>query len=69
MDEVSEEDIREAERTSHQGHDHEGITGEDGTLLAHLRGVHDLDVRDDTSPATQSGLHDRLHEERAAADD
>ena len=69
MDEVSEEDISKAERASDRGHGHEGVAGEDGTLRAHLLRDHGLDVPEGVSPATQSGLHDRLHEETAAADE
>lgn len=68
MDEVPDEDIQEAERLSPPAHDHEGIAGEDGTLLVHLQSGHGLDVPDAMSAATQSGLHDRLHDEKGAAD-
>ena len=68
MDEVPEDAIQEAEATSPRGHDHAGIAEEDGTLRVHLQGAHGLDVPDAMSPATQSGLHDRLHDERGAAD-
>ena len=69
VDEVPEENIEQAEATSPREHDHEGIAGEDGTLLLHLSATHGLDVPDGTSAATQSGLHDRLHDQRGAADD
>ncbi len=69
MDEVPEEAIEQAEATSPTDHDHEGVAGEDGSLLAHLRRAHGLDVPDGTSATTQSGLHDRLHDQRRAADD
>ena len=49
-------------------HPHGGITAEDGTLAEHLGTAHALDVEDDLSPATQEGLHDRMHHESKAAD-
>ena len=70
MEEVPEENIREAEADRRrQGHDHEGVSSVDGTLALHLRRVHHLDVPAGMSPATQTGLHDRVHDETAAADD
>ncbi len=69
MDEVPEEAIEQAEATSPRGHDHEGMTVHDPTLLDHLRRAHGLDVPDGTSATTQSGLHDRLHDQRRAVDD
>ncbi len=68
VDEIPEEAIQEAEDMSSRGHDHEGVADEDGTLRVHLQRGHGLDVPDAMSPATQSGLHDRLHDERGAAD-
>lgn len=69
MDEVPEEEIAQAEHdpASH-GHDHQGITAEDGTLAEHLAVVHGLDVPPAVSPATAEGLHDRLHDSSKAAD-
>jgi hypothetical protein len=85
MDEVPEEAIQEVEagRTStgptsagptssgptRAGHDHEGVTGEDGTLRAHLEEVHQLEVPPRMSASTQAGLHDRVHDDTAAVDD
>ncbi len=70
MEEVPEEAIQEVEGEPEvTAHDHEGITGEDGTLGRHLQGVHRIDVPARMSPSTQSGLHDRLHDETGAADD
>lgn len=70
MEEVPEEAIQEVEGEPEvTAHDHDGITGEDGTLRRHIQGVHRLEVSPHMSPSTQSGLHDRLHEERGAADD
>ena len=70
MDEVPEEAIQavEAEGTP-GGHDHTGVTGEDGTLRGHLEEIHQLDVPSGMSPSTQTGLHDRLHDESGAVDD
>ncbi|HSH60105.1 MAG TPA: hypothetical protein VK988_10775 [Acidimicrobiales bacterium] len=70
VDEVPEEEIEAAERTgASSGHDHEGVTGEDGTLRQHLEDVHRLEVPPGMSASTQDGLHDRLHDDTAAADD
>ncbi len=70
MEEVPEEAIQEVEGEPEvTAHDHEGIAGEDGTLRRHLEGVHRLEVPPQMSPSTQSGLHDRLHDETRAADD
>jgi hypothetical protein len=70
MGEVPEEAIREAEeRPSALAHDHAGIPGREGSLGSHLRQEHGLEVPSTMSPATQDGLHDRLHDERRARDD
>ena len=69
MDEVTEEQIEEAESDAPGGHSHDGVTAVDGTLAAHLVAVHGLDVSPDVSPATAEGLHDRLHATYKAADD
>ena len=70
MAEIPEEAIRKAEAgTAPSSHDHEGVEAGDDTLRAHLEGPHGLDVPPDTSSSTQAGLHDRLHEETAAADE
>ena len=69
MDEVPEEAISEAEGPAAGAHDHRGVAAEDGTLRAHLYQVHDLDVPEAMSPATQVGVHDRLHQQTGAADD
>lgn len=50
-------------------HSHDGISAEDGTLLDHLHSVHRLAVEAALSPATQTGVHDRLHHESKAIDD
>ncbi|MDP8992633.1 MAG: hypothetical protein M3N31_06235 [Actinomycetota bacterium] len=69
MAEVPEEAIHEAEEESAPAvHDHEGVSGEDGTLRLHLQHVHGLDVPLTMSPATQAGLHDRVHGQAGAAD-
>ena len=70
MEEVPEEAIEDAEgRPGVADHDHEGVSGEDGTLLDHLQQVHQLEVPSGMSASTQDGLHDRLHDDTAAADD
>ncbi|MDP8975292.1 MAG: hypothetical protein M3N28_02790 [Actinomycetota bacterium] len=70
MDEVPEEAIEDAEGTgASSGHHHEGVTGEDGTLRKHLKDMHQLEVPSGMSASTQDGLHNRLHDETAAADD
>ena len=75
VEEVPEEAIQEAEagpansEGTGAGHDHEGVTGEDGTLLAHLEEVHRLEVPSGMSASTQGGLHDRVHDDTAALDD
>lgn len=70
MPDVPEEDIEAAEdRPGTTGHDHVGVTAEDGTLAAHLRAVHGLEIAPSMSPATVEGLHDRLHASSKAADD
>ncbi len=70
MDEVPEEAIQHAEgMPASTGHDHEGVTGEDGTLRDHLEQVHRLEVPSEMSASTQDGLHDRLHDDTAAVDD
>jgi len=70
VDEVPEDAIQEVEAVpTSAGHDHEGVTGEDGTLGAHLGEVHQLEVPPAMSASTQAGLHDRLHDDTAAADD
>ncbi len=67
--EVPEEAIERAERSPEvSGHAHVAVSSEDGSLLAHLRQVHGLDVAD-VSPATQEGLHDRVHDSTKATDD
>ena len=69
MKEVPDEAIEEAEAEPATAlHGHEGVTGEDGTLRAHLVDVHHIDVPLRMSASTQSGLHDRLHHDTAAAD-
>ncbi len=67
--EVPEEAIERAEQAGSPGHSHGGVSAEDGSLLAHLRQVHGLDVADVISPATQEGLHDRVHGSTNASDD
>ncbi len=70
MDEVPEEAIQDVEAVqTSAGHDHEGVTGENGTLRAHLEEVHQLEVPSEMSASTHAGLHDRLHDDTAAADD
>lgn len=70
MEEVPEEVIAEAEATPGAGsHGHDGVTAEDGTLAVHLQEDHSLDAGATLSPATQEGLHDRLHGRTKAADD
>jgi hypothetical protein len=63
---LPDEEIEAAERAAPE-HDHDGISGEDGTLLEHLQSCHELDAPDDLSAGTLQGLHDRLHEETDAA--
>lgn len=69
MDELTEEEIAQAENdpASH-GHEHQGVTAEDGTLAEHLAVAHRLDVPPAVSPTTTEGLHDRLHDTSKAAD-
>lgn len=70
VDEVPEQSVRRAEAgVNDGGHGHDGVAGEDGTLASHLEEVHGLEVPRQMSPATQAGLHDRLHGDTAAADD
>ena len=69
MEEVPEEAIEQAEgERLPPSHEHAGISAEDGTLLGHLQHEHGLDAPPTLSPATQEGLHDRVHGERKAAD-
>ena len=68
--EVPEEAIERAERSQEApGHSHAGVSAEDGSQLAHLRQVHGVDVGDHLSPATQEGLHDRVHGSTKVTDD
>ncbi len=70
VDEVPEQAIHEAEAAgTGAGHDHTGVTGEDGSLRAHLEQVHQLEIPSGMSASTQAGLHDRVHDDTAAADD
>ena len=69
MDEVPEEVIQEAEADElTRDHDHAMVSGEDGTLRAHLEELHELDAPSGMSASTQAGLHDRLHGDTGAAD-
>ena len=70
-DELPEAEIEAAEATSATvgDHGHDGVSGVGGTLADHLRSVHALDADPTLSPATQEGLHDRLHDEAKASDD
>jgi len=67
---LPESDIEAAEDVSATvgAHDHDGVTGEDGTLAHHLRTVHELDADPALSAATQEGLHDRLHGQSKSSD-
>ncbi|MDP9071066.1 MAG: hypothetical protein M3N68_07240 [Actinomycetota bacterium] len=67
--EVPEDAIEAAERGEGvPAHTHDGVSGEDGTLLEHLRRVHRVEAADHLSPATQEGLHDRVHGSTGASD-
>ena len=70
-DELPEDEIEAAEEvTAVVGdHAHGGIEALDGTLVEHLRTVHDLDADPALSAATQEGLHDRLHGQSKSSDD
>lgn len=68
--EVPEERIEEAERGDGvPDHGHTGVSAHDGTLRRHLHDVHHLEVAEHLSPATQEGLHDRVHGSAKASDD
>ena len=68
--EVPEESVEAAERDAAvPAHAHQAVSAEDGTLLAHLAEVHGVDVGGHLSPATQEGLHDRVHGSAKASDD
>lgn len=70
MQELPEEEIEEAEAApAAADHGHEAVVAEDGTLLEHLEGTHDLEAPPGLSPSTQDGLHDRLHGTEKARDD
>jgi hypothetical protein len=68
--EVPEERIEQAEQRGQvvAGHGHAGVSAQDGTLRRHLQEVHHLEVADHLSPATQEGLHDRVHGSTKASD-
>ena len=68
MEELPEETIETAETTGSRDHVHADLMAEDGSLAEHLRVVHRLDLPPSMSPATQEGLHDRLHRESKASD-
>ena len=68
--EVPEDAIEAAERDEGvPAHAHDGVSGQDGSLLEHLRRVHRVEAAGDLSPATQEGLHDRVHGSTGASDD
>lgn len=66
--EIPEDEIAEVEHEAGD-HSHEGVAADDGTLSVHLAEVHGLEPAVAVSPATQEGLHDRLHGSSKAADD
>ena len=68
--EVPEERIEAAERDEAvPSHTHDAVSAADGTLLEHLVQVHGVEVGRHLSPATQEGLHDRVHGSAKASDD
>lgn len=70
MRDLPEEEIQEvAADPAADDHPHDEVVAEDGSLAEHLRTVHGLDADPSLSPATQAGLHDRLHDTAKAADD
>ena len=70
MPEVPEESIEEAETDpARRAHDHDGVAADDGSLAVHLAVTHGLGEAEGVSPATQEGLHDRVHQSAKAADD
>lgn len=64
---VKESDIEAAEAAPSE-HFHDGISAEDGSLEAHVRDVHHVEVDGQVSASTLNGVHDRIHAEAHAID-
>ena len=63
--ELPDDEIEVAESRP-AAHEHGAL--DDEGFLAHLQSPHGLDAPDHLSRATLEGLHDRLHDERDAAE-
>ncbi len=58
----------EAAEAAPSEHFHDGIVADDGSLEAHVRDVHQVEVDGRVSASTLSGVHDRIHSEAHAVD-
>ncbi|GAC1353717.1 MAG: hypothetical protein NVSMB4_15430 [Acidimicrobiales bacterium] len=68
LEPVKESQIEAAEAAP-SDHFHDGITAEDGSLEAHVRDVHQVEMDAQVSASTLNGVHDRIHAEAHAVDE
>lgn len=68
LEPVKESEIEAAEAAP-SAHFHDGIVAEDGSLEAHVRDVHSVEIDAPVSASTLNGLHDRIHDEAHAVDE
>ncbi len=66
MTDLPEKSIAAAEDLGSVDHSHDGMAGDDDSLIAHLRSAHELDAPGHLSGSTLKGLHDRLHDKTDA---